>query len=445
MEKLSNVKLLTVTELSNSLKELIEDTFQVIKVSGELSQVKNHSSGHIYFTLKDERNTMHGICWKSNVSRLQFCLEDGLEVVVTGKITTYSPQSRYQIILQDVQYAGEGYLLKILEERRKKLLLQGLFDSKYKKELPKYPQKIGIITSESGAVINDIIHRIKDRFPIEVILYPAKVQGCSAVKEVINGIKYFNYSQKTNTGVELLVVARGGGSLEDLMPFNDESLVREIFKSNIPVVSAVGHETDITLCDFVSDLRAPTPSAAIDLVIPNRNDILFKINERFEILNKILQNFLKNKNFELLKLKSEIPDFNYKVSLFLKNLDYSYVRLSKALGKILSNNKLELLSSASDLNIKKPDNLVYSFTEKLKSLNLFLNKNFEILLTKKKENFKQRKNELSLLSYKNTLKRGYSVVRYKNKIISNKNSVPDNSILELQFYNGKFFTKKLSD
>ena len=445
MVKLSNVKLLTVTELSNSLKELIEDSFQAIKVSGELSQVKKHSSGHIYFILKDECNTMHGICWKSNVSRLQFSLEDGLEVVVTGKITTYSPQSRYQIILQDIQYAGEGYLLKILEERRKKLLSQGFFDSKYKKELPQFPQKIGVITSESGTVINDIIHRIKDRFPIEVILYPAKVQGSSAAIDVTNGIKYFNNSQKLDTKVELLVVARGGGSLEDLMPFNDELLVKEIFQSNIPVISAVGHETDITLCDFVSDLRAPTPSAAIDLVIPNRKDILFKISERFEILNKIVQNSVNNKNYELLKLKSKMPDFNYKISLFLKNLDYSNVRLSKVLGKIISNHKLKLLSSGSDLNINKLDSFIYSFMEKLKSINLFLNKNFEIVLSKKKENYKQRKNELFLLSYKNTLKRGYSVVRYKNKIISNKNLVPDNSILELQFYNGKISTKKICD
>ena len=445
MAKLSNVKLLTVTELSNSLKEHIEDAFQAIKVSGELSQVKKHSSGHIYFILKDEHNTMHGICWKSNVPRLQFSLEDGLEVVVTGKITTYSPQSRYQIILHDIQYAGEGYLLKILEERRKRLLSQGFFDSKYKKKLPQFPQKIGIITSESGAVINDIIHRIKDRFPIEVILYPAKVQGSSAVTDVISGIKYFNNSQKLNTTVDLLVVARGGGSLEDLMPFNDELLVKEIFQSNIPVISAVGHETDITLCDFVSDLRAPTPSAAIDLVIPNRKDILLKINERFEILNKILQNSLNNKNYQLLKLKSGIPDLNHKISIFLKNLDNSNMRLSKVLGRIISKNKLELVSSGSDLNIKKLDNFIYSFMEKLTSINLFLNKNFEILLSKKKENYKQRKNELSLLSYKNTLKRGYSVVRYKNNIISNKNLVPDNSILELQFYNGKISTKKISD
>ena len=445
MTKLSNLKLFTVTELSNSLKELIETSFQAIKVSGELSEVKNHTSGHVYFTLKDEHNTMHGICWKSNVPRLDFNLEDGLEVVITGKVTTYSPQSRYQIILQHVQYAGEGYLLKILEQRRKKLLAQGFFDLKYKKELPQFPHKIGVITSESGAVINDIIHRIKDRFPIEVILFPAKVQGKDTVKDVINGIKFFNEKKKLVMMVDLIVIARGGGSLEDLMPFNDESLVKQIFESEIPVVSAIGHETDTTLCDFVSDLRAPTPSAAIEMVIPDRKDILSRIDEKIRMLNKIILNSLKIKNYQLLESKSKIPDYQNKINLFIRKFDNYKLRFSQTLTKVLSDSKFKFLSSTSELKVKKIYNFINSLEEKLNTMDVSMNNNFKTQISKKKDACQQKKNELSLLSYRNTLRRGYSVVRYKNKIISNKNFIPNNSILEIQFYNGKVSTKKISD
>ena len=227
MKILSNINEYTVTQLNKSIKNIIENSFVTLRVSGEVSQVKNHSSGHVYFTLKDKESTISAICWRSNVARLKVKIEEGSSVLILGRVTTYSPQSKYQLIVEQVEYQGQGALLKMLEERKQKLKEEGLFDLKKKKPLPNYPSTIGVITSESGAVINDIIHRIKERFPLNIILYPAKVQGEDSVFEICEGIDFFNNTVSTKNEVKPNVIIIRRGSLEDLMPFNDEKLVRK--------------------------------------------------------------------------------------------------------------------------------------------------------------------------------------------------------------------------
>ena len=285
MNLISNIKEYTVSELNSSIKNIMENNFNLIKVRGEISQTNQHSSGHIYFTLKDGNSSISSICWRSTVPRLNIKIEDGISVIVKGRITTYELQSKYQIIIDQVDYEGEGALLKLLEQRKKKLSLLGYFDNKNKKLIPKFPSRIGVITSETGAVIKDIIHRVSERFPLELLLYPANVQGEKSLKDLIDGINYFNNTLSTP---DLIIIARGGGSLEDLMSFNEEELVKKISESKIPIISAVGHETDFTLCDLVADLRAPTPTAAAEIAVPERKDLFFKINNSNTLISNIL-------------------------------------------------------------------------------------------------------------------------------------------------------------
>ena len=296
MKVLSNIIDYTVTQLNKSIKNIIEGSFLTLRVVGEVSQVKKHSSGHIYFTLKDQESSLSAICWRSNVNKLNVKIEEGSSVVIIGRITTYSPQSKYQLIVEQVEYQGEGLLLKVLEDRKKMLSKEGLFDDDKKKKITPFPSSIGVVTSESGAVFSDIIHRIRERFPLEIILYPVKVQGDSSASEICSALDYFdNYKKKNFDKPDVIIIARGGGSLEDLMPFNEEKLVRKIFSCSIPIVSAVGHETDITLCDFVSDLRVPTPTAAAEIIVPERKEILIRFDQKILYLKKIMDSFLEKK------------------------------------------------------------------------------------------------------------------------------------------------------
>ena len=266
----SNVPELTVSELANSLKRTLEDTYARVRVRGELSRVKIHSSGHLYSDLKDQDAVLNIICWRTTLSRLSIHPEEGLEVICTGKITSYPARSNYQMVVDSMELAGEGALLKMLEDRRKRLAAEGLFDESRKKRRPYLPQTIGIVTSPTGAVIRDIIHRIEDRFPAHLLVWPVRVQGQGAAEEIAAAIDGFNAVPANGPfkRPDLLIIARGGGSLEDLMPFNEEIVVRAAANSKIPLISAVGHETDTTLIDFAADLRAPTPTAAAELAVP---------------------------------------------------------------------------------------------------------------------------------------------------------------------------------
>ncbi len=267
---------LTVTELSGALKRTVEAAFGQVRVRGEISGFKRHGSGHCYFTLKDENACIDAVIWRGNAAGLAFRPEDGAEVIATGKLTTYPGRSKYQIVIDRMELAGEGALLALLDRRRKALAAEGLFDDQRKRPLPYLPRVIGVVTSPTGAVIRDILHRLEERCPTRVILWPVPVQGDVAAAQIAGAIRGF---ANFNPRPDLLIVARGGGSVEDLWPFNEEEVVRAAAESPIPLISAVGHETDTTLIDFAADRRAPTPTAAAEIAMPVRSELVAQLAE----------------------------------------------------------------------------------------------------------------------------------------------------------------------
>ncbi|MCL4672607.1 MAG: exodeoxyribonuclease VII large subunit [Sphingomonadaceae bacterium] len=270
-----NAAPLTITELSQQLKRTVEDRFGFVRLRGELSGVKRAASGHLYCALKDENAVLDGVMWRGNAQRLSFLPEDGIEVVASGKLTTYPGRSKYQIVIDQMEIAGEGALLALLEKTRQRLAAEGLFDESRKRALPFLPRVIGVVTSPTGAVIRDILHRLADRFPSHVLVWPVLVQGQGAAEQVAAAVRGFGAIQEHGPvpRPDLLIVARGGGSIEDLWSFNEEAVVRAVATSPIPVISAVGHETDTTLCDFAADRRAPTPTAAAEMAVPVRAEL----------------------------------------------------------------------------------------------------------------------------------------------------------------------------
>ena len=275
----SNLPEYSVTEISALLKRTVEQNFSYVRVRGEISGFKRHSSGHCYLALKDEDAVLDAVIWRPNVARLAVKPEDGMEVVCTGRLTTYPGRSKYQLVIESVELAGIGALLKLLEARKAKLAAEGLFAEERKQKLPYLPEVIGVVTSPTGAVLRDILNRLDDRFPRRVLVWPVAVQGEGAALQVAAAIAGFN-ALKPDGAVprpDLLIVARGGGSLEDLMAFNEEVVVRAAAASEIPLISAVGHETDTTLIDYASDRRAPTPSAAAEMAVPVRLELMAEI------------------------------------------------------------------------------------------------------------------------------------------------------------------------
>ncbi|MEQ1889789.1 MAG: exodeoxyribonuclease VII large subunit, partial [Alphaproteobacteria bacterium] len=278
-ETSTNLPELSVSELSAALKRLVEGEFGFVRVRGEISGFTRAASGHCYLTLKDDRSVIDAVMWKGTASSLRFKPEDGMEVVCSGKLTTYPARSKYQLVVEAMAPAGVGALLAQLEERRKKLAAEGLFDAARKRPLPYLPEVIGLVTSPTGAVIRDILHRLADRFPRHVLLWPVLVQGELAARQIAAAIEGFN--RLTPGGAaprpDVLIVARGGGSIEDLWAFNEEIVVRAAAASKIPLISAVGHETDTTLIDYASDLRAPTPTAAAEMAVPVRGELRVQV------------------------------------------------------------------------------------------------------------------------------------------------------------------------
>ena len=294
-----NVPEFTVSEFSRSIKRTVEDAFGYVRIHGEISGFKKATSGHLYFALKDENALISAVCFRGAASGISFEIGDGLQVCASGKITTYEGRSNYQIIVEKIEIAGVGAILEMIEKRRQKLFAEGLFDAIHKKPIPFFPKIIGVITSPTGAVIEDIKHRVEARCPAHIMLYPSAVQGEKAAAEIISGIKYFNSLKKNRPDV--LIIARGGGSFEDLLCFSDENLIREVFKSEIPLISAVGHEVDTTLIDYVSDLRAPTPTAAAEFATPVLSELKSQLNFYSEKLEFVPENFL---NQNILRLKN---------------------------------------------------------------------------------------------------------------------------------------------
>ena len=267
---------MSISEISGLLKRTVEDRFAFVRVRGELSGVKRAASGHVYLCLKDEGARLDGVMWRGTAQRLAFMPEDGIEVIATGKLTTYPGRSNYQIVVERMEIAGEGALLALLAKNRARFEAEGLFDRARKRPLPFLPRKIGVVTSPTGAVIRDILHRLADRFPSHVLVWPVLVQGQGAAEQVAGAVRGFS-AMPDGERPDLVIVARGGGSIEDLWAFNEEVVVRAIAGSAIPVISAVGHETDTTLADFAADLRAPTPTAAAEIAVPVREDLFAQL------------------------------------------------------------------------------------------------------------------------------------------------------------------------
>ena len=325
----------SVSELSGALKRTLEDNFSHVRVRGELGKVTVHSSGHVYLDIKDDKSTLSSVIWRGQAARLRFKPEMGLEVIATGKITTFAGQSRYQLIIENLEPAGEGALLAQLEERKRRLAAQGLFDEARKQLLPFLPGVIGVVTSPTGAVIRDIVHRLSDRFPRRVLLWPVRVQGETCAAEVAAAIAGFNALPEhvPFPRPDVLIVARGGGSIEDLWGFNDERVVQAAAASLIPLVSAVGHETDWTLLDLVADQRAPTPTGAAEMVVPVRADLLMRLRDLASRVQGSALRLLARRRGDFQALLRAMPQAADVLGGARQRLDLASSRLSAGLSR----------------------------------------------------------------------------------------------------------------
>ncbi|MBT5676083.1 MAG: exodeoxyribonuclease VII large subunit, partial [Rhodospirillaceae bacterium] len=318
-----NVEPYSVAELSNALKRSVEDNFGWVRVRGEISGFKRAASGHLYFALKDDKAVLDGVCWRGVAGKLGIAPEDGLEVIASGKLTTYPARSRYQLVVQSMEVAGEGALLKLLEERKKKLSSEGLFDEERRRALPYLPEIIGVVTSPTGSVIRDILHRIAERFPRRVLVWPVLVQGEKAAEQVAHAIKGFNALAPggPTPRPDLLIVARGGGSLEDLWAFNEEIVVRAAAASDIPLISAIGHETDVTLIDLAADRRAPTPTAAAEMAVPVRVELIEGLLGQERRLVSATGRLLQDRRTRVQGLARGLPDASSLLGAAAQRLD----------------------------------------------------------------------------------------------------------------------------
>ena len=434
---IKNTLELSVSELSDSIKGLIEENFGYVRVRGEIGRVSNPASGHIYFDLKDNDSVISGIIWKGNASRLEIKPEEGLEVICIGKVTTYKGQSKYQIIIDKVEPAGIGALMALLEKRKKILEGEGLFSDNYKKSIPYIPTTIGVITSSSGAVIRDIIHRIEDRFPLNVIVWPVRVQGEKCPEEVIDAIEGFQLVDQSNIPKpDIIIIARGGGSLEDLWGFNDEGVVRAAFNSKIPIISAIGHETDNTLLDLVADLRAPTPTAAAEKSVPVKVDLsnnLLDINSRLKssILRKIKEKTDRNKTINM-----TFPSILKIIQYPQQRLDNINLRISLSLKSTINHFNQKFVSTAKllkkDILILKAQNK----NEYLKSKFQFLKSNFQSFIVSRENKLNLSTGILKALSHEKVLKRGFSIIKDTDlKLIRSSKGLEKNQRLKVFFSN----------
>lgn len=337
-------KPLSVTELSLALKTTVERAFSRVYVQGELSQIKIHTSGHVYLSMKDSESVLSAVIWRGQASKLRPFLTEGAEVVASGKLTTYPARSNYQLVIEHLEPVGEGALLKLFEALKAKLKEEGLFD-RPKRKIPFLPKKIGVITSETGAVIRDILHRVAERYPVPVVVWPVAVQGEGAADQIAAAIAGFNAMAEADRP-DVLIVARGGGSLEDLWAFNEERVVRAAFASLIPLISAVGHETDTTLIDFVSDLRAPTPTGAAEYAVPVRMELLQRLSQSRGLLLSRMQSFLEERRLKLASLSKGLPDLKTVIEFYTQRLDDRAERFTNAFSNfiVLRRRKLSELS-----------------------------------------------------------------------------------------------------
>ncbi|MDP2205049.1 MAG: exodeoxyribonuclease VII large subunit [Alphaproteobacteria bacterium] len=428
----------SVSELSHKLKRIVEDEFSFVRVRGEISKVTIAKSGHLYTALKDDSAVLDAICWKGTVARLGLRPEEGMEVVVTGRLTTYPGRSNYQIIIETMELAGQGALLKMLEERKKKLAAEGLFDPARKQLIPFLPDVIGVVTSPTGAVIRDIMHRLNERFPRRVLIWPVMVQGAGAAQQVAAAIEGFNaIPMDSPLRPDVLIVARGGGSFEDLMPFNDEAVVRAAAASDIPLISAVGHETDTTLIDFAADLRAPTPTAAAEKAVPVRAELLAAVLDDEKRLYMTMERRLQQYRTQLTGLGRGLGDPKRLLENTMQRLDHLGSKLDSGLSAWLQKRRAvlaEFSARVSDKPLRQrlgdSARLLSGQAERLK------NSEGKILgdRTRKLQNLDSL---LQSLSFERVLERGYSVVfDTDGNIVSSAEGIKTGDDLRLRLRDG---------
>lgn len=397
---------LTVSELAASLKRTIETNYDHVVVRGELGRVTIARSGHMYADLKDDKAVLNTVMWKGQVDRLPFRPEEGLEVIATGRLSTYEGRSAYQLIASSMRPAGAGALMQLLEERKKKLAAEGLFDPKHRKPIPYMPRTIGVVTSPTGAVIRDILHRIRDRFPVRVIVWPALVQGEQAAAQVTAGIRGFNAMTGPDRP-DVLIVARGGGSIEDLWPFNEEIVVRAAFESEIPLISAVGHETDTTLIDFVSDRRAPTPTGAAEIAVPVRTELLLSVGESGQRLKRALTRSLTQARDKLGAARLPRPESLLQTKR--QRLDYAAASLPRAALALTQKARIRL--SRLQLSPATLRTEIRAQRQRLRDSAVRARPALMRLIEQKKAALGAEGKLLEMLSYQATLRRGYALVR----------------------------------
>lgn len=354
-EDASNAHEFSVSELALSLKRTVEDTYGHVRVRGELGRVTIAKSGHMYLDLKDEKAVIDGVMWKGAVNALSFRPEEGLEVVAEGRLSTYPGRSKYQIIIEKLEPAGAGALMALLEERKRKLAAEGLFAAERKHPLPFLPKVIGVVTSPTGAVIRDILHRLEDRFPRHVLLWPVVVQGETAAPQIAAAIEGFNALPEGGPipRPDVLIVARGGGSIEDLWAFNEEIVVRAAAASDIPLISAVGHETDTTLIDFASDRRAPTPTGAAEIAVPVRAELMAHVRSWDERLTRGLMRLVDSRKSELRSAARALPRPETLLGLVRQRYDSAADRLPIALNRLVERRKDRLRIASASLHSPK--------------------------------------------------------------------------------------------
>ena len=424
----------SVSEISKKIKSLLERNIGIIKIKGEISGLKIATSGHGYFSLKDDQAVISATCWRHSLAKLDFKLSEGLEVIVRGKITSYAGQSKYQISVENIEPSGIGAFMRILTERRTKFTTEGLFNKEKKQKIPFLPKKIGVITSISGAVIKDIIHRISDRCPVHIIIWPVAVQGENSSNEVTKAINGFNQLD-INKKPDLLIIARGGGSIEDLWSFNEENVVRAVYNSKIPTISAIGHETDYTMIDLVADLRAPTPTAAAEFAVP----VAKNLKDSLQIMHNQIQAKLNN----LYKFYYQKIYINHKALNQVTNLieyytqkidDYSF-RLLGSLPSLLKQKNIALTSFS--INRFKPSKILnYKYLQHQNIYNLLITKKIH-LFNEFQYKLNLQNSLLNSLDYKNVLKRGYAMIQDKDgKYISTIKEVLKTPILTIKMHDG---------
>ena len=385
----------SVSEITKSIKFILESTFEKISIEGEISNFKSHGSGHWYFNLKDENAVINCTMWRGVNNYVFFSPEDGMKVIVSGRVTVYPPRGTYQIDVRSMKPSGIGELQAAFERLKRKLFDEGLFDEQYKKSIPTFPKKIGLVTASDGAAIKDMISVAERRFPlVELIIAPTKVQGGGAAENIVESIRKLNYLKD----IDVIILARGGGSIEDLWAFNEEIVAREIFKSKIPIITGIGHEIDFTIADFVSDLRAPTPSVAMELATPDIDDLKNFIKESYSLSCDLIEQNLNN-------YKDDIEQF---VNSYSFRFPFE---------------KIRKFSQSLDLNILKMSNAIE------KKVNLISNK---IALISK---------SLEVHDIEKSLKKGFALIKQNAKFVTRKKNYSSQNAVTIKFYDGELEIK----